>query len=47
MAGATNPGNIGHSWVKSLWIVDVEAIEILAGENVPIAIEKRAAQVRR
>ena len=20
MAGATNPGNIGHSWVKSLWI---------------------------
>ena len=20
MAGATNPGNIGHSWVKSLWV---------------------------
>jgi hypothetical protein len=20
MAGATNPGNIGHAWVKSLWI---------------------------
>jgi phage terminase large subunit len=24
MAGATNPGNIGHAWVKSLWI-DKEA----------------------
>ena len=20
MAGATNPGNIGHAWVKALWI---------------------------
>ncbi len=20
MAGATNPGNIGHAWVKSLWV---------------------------
>ena len=20
MAGATNPGNIGHAWVKALWV---------------------------
>lgn len=25
MAGATNPGNIGHAWVKSLWIDKVPA----------------------
>jgi hypothetical protein len=25
MAGATNPGNIGHAWVKSLWIDRVPA----------------------
>jgi phage terminase large subunit len=25
MAGATNPGNIGHAWVKSLWIDKIPA----------------------
>jgi phage terminase large subunit len=25
MAGATNPGNIGHAWVKALWVDNVPA----------------------
>ena len=25
MAGATNPGNIGHAWVKALWVDRVPA----------------------
>ena len=25
MAGATNPGNIGHAWVKALWVDKVPA----------------------
>jgi hypothetical protein len=25
MAGATNPGNIGHAWVKALWVDCVPA----------------------
>ncbi len=25
MAGATNPGNMGHAWVKALWVDKVPA----------------------
>lgn len=38
MAGATNPGNIGHAWVKSLWIekkVPAEFDAVAAGKYKP------------
>ena len=30
MAGATNPGNIGHAWVKALWVDHVAAAGLRA-----------------
>jgi phage terminase large subunit len=33
MAGATNPGNIGHAWVKSLWIDKVPASGMEDAQN--------------
>jgi phage terminase large subunit len=46
MAGATNPGNIGHAWVKSLWIDKRPAAGMeSAGEYDPADYEFIPARV--
>lgn len=46
MAGATNPGNIGHAWVKALWIDKKPAAGMeSAGEYDPNEYEFIAARV--
>lgn len=46
MAGATNPGNIGHAWVKSLWIDKKPAAGMESGDEYdPSEYEFIAARV--
>jgi phage terminase large subunit len=46
MAGATNPGNIGHAWVKSLWVDGKPAAGMEAAEEYdPADYEFIAARV--